>query len=122
MQTTCKALSAAYVAACVVCGLFYLIVGFGKAIVGQYALVLLAATIVLTVSLIRNHGRVSGLAKTIIVMIIISQMPIMACWVIWYPGVRVLALLIHSAFCILGIGCLVLAQVTQTDPASQQQI
>ena len=122
MQTTCKALSAAYVAACVVCGLFYLIVGFGKAIVGQYALVLLAATIVLTVSLIRNHGRASGLAKTIIVMIIISQMPIMACWVIWYPGVRVLALLIHSAFCILGIGCLVLAQVTQTDPASQQQI
>ena len=121
MRTTCKALSAAYVAACVVCGLFYLIVGFGKAIVGQYALILLAATVILTFSLIRNRGNASGLAKAIIAMIIASQAPIMFCWVIWYPGVRVLALLIHSAFCFLGIGCLVLAQITQTSPASQQQ-
>ena len=110
MQTTYRFLSAAYVAACIVCGLFYLIVGFGKAIVGQYALLLLAAAIVLAVSLVRNHGRASGLAKAIIVLIIVSQIPIMACWVYWYLGIRAtLALLAHSAFCIIGIAYLVLA-------------
>ena len=56
------------------------------------------------------------------VMIIDSQMPIMFCWVRFYLGARaVLALLIHSAFCILGRGCLVLAQIMQTGPAGQQQ-
>lgn len=69
MQTTYKSLPAAYIGACIVCGLFYLMVDFGKAIVGQYALLLLAATIMLTVSFLRNHGRASGFAKAVIIML-----------------------------------------------------
>lgn len=116
MKTAYKSLAAAYVAACIACGLFYLIVSFGKAIVGQYALLLLAATIVLAVSLVRNHGRASGLAKTIIVMIIISQIPIMVCWGYWYPDVALLPLSIHSAFCFFGIAYLVLAPAAAVAP------
>ena len=116
MKTNYKALAAAYVAACIVCGLFYLIVSFGKAIVGQYALLLLAATIVLAVSLVRNHGKASGLAKAIIVMIIISQAPIMVCWGYWYPGVALLAISIHSVFCMIGIAYLVLAPAAAVNP------
>ena len=116
MKTNYKALAAAYVAACVVCGLFYLFVSFGKAIVGQYALLLLAATIVLAVSLLRNHGRASGLAKAIIAMIIISQIPIMICWGYWYPGVAPLPLSIHCVFCVIGIAYLVLAPAAVVDP------
>ena len=121
MKTFHRAITILFLAACTLFGLYYLVADFGKAIAGQYALVLLAASVMLSASLIRNRGWTSGLAKTILVMIILSQFPIMACWVVFFPLERALiALFIHSVFCLTGIGCLILERIPKVNPMTQQ--
>lgn len=117
MKMSSKFATFIFAGACVACGLFYLIRDFGKAIVGQYALALLLAVAVLIISLVKNKGKSSGLAKAIGFMILLTQLPIMFCWAVWFPfETAAFAISAHVIFCIIGAVYLIFAQMTTVEP------
>lgn len=93
-----------FISVCILCGVFYLLSNFGKAIVNRFGLITLVASVILVIAAIRSEEDSSGVTKIIVTLIEIIQFPALYCWA-WYDirGLGYIGFSAHSVLLILGI-------------------
>ena len=100
MNKPCKALIILFAAVNLCVGLFYVLEQFGDVISGYGGIVILAAAVALIIGGLRNAYT---MAKTMIGIIAVIQVPIMLCWNYFFPSRAFWPLILHGVDLIFGV-------------------